>query len=101
MNIIKGDKVLVTKGRDRGKSGKVFHVLPKTMRVVVEGVNLVKRATRAKRQGEKGQIVSKETGLRVENVSLICSACGKPTRIGMRTEGAKKVRFCKKCQATI
>ncbi len=92
---------MIVKGKDRGKSGKVLRLLPAASKVVVEGMNLVKRATRAKRQGEKGQIVLKENPLRVENVKFVCPACGKPSKIAYRREGQNKVRFCKQCRATV
>lgn len=101
MKIRKDDNVLVMTGKDRGKSGKVLQVLPKSGMVVVQSLNLRKRHQRPRRQGEKGQIISKEAPLAVSNVMVICPKCAKPTRVGFRVEGGGKSRMCKKCKATI
>lgn len=101
MKILKGDKVIVIKGKDRGKSDKVIKTFPKKLMVVVEGLNVRKKTIRPKKQGERGQIVSMPWPMRVENVMVICGACNKPTRVGHRDDGDKKVRYCKKCKAEI
>ncbi len=99
MNIRRDDTVLVTAGRERGKTGKVRQVLPDEDRVIVEGVNIVKRhmkprSTTARQAG----IVEKEAPLHVSNVALLCPKCDKPTRIGHRfLPDGTKVRFCKRC----
>jgi large subunit ribosomal protein L24 len=95
--IKKGDTVLVVKGKDKGKKGKVIKVIPKEARIIVEGVNLVKKHLKPKRVGEKGKIVEIPAPLSWANVRLICSSCSKPTKVGFRFEGEKKVRYCKKC----
>ena len=89
----------VRTGKDRGKRGEVVRVFPDEGRVTVKDLNLVKRAMKARRAGEKGQIVTLAKPLNVSNVELVCAACGKPTRIGYRMEGEAKRRFCKKCNA--
>ncbi len=99
MNIKKGDKVIVLKGRDKGKSGKVLKVSTIQGKIIVEGLNLVKKSVKAKRQGEKGQIISTSAPMTVSKVMLICSACNKPSRVGYRITGEKKERICKKCKA--
>lgn len=101
MNIKRGDKVIMLSGKDRGKDGKILFVFPKTSRVVVEGLNLIKRHQRARREGQKGQVISKERAVAVAAVQLICPHCGRPTRIGRKIEGELKTRVCKKCAATI
>ncbi|MDT7868240.1 MAG: 50S ribosomal protein L24 [Candidatus Pacebacteria bacterium] len=95
--IKKGDTVLVVKGKDKGKKGKVIKVIPKEARIIVEGVNLVKKHLKPKRVGEKGKIVEIPAPLSWANVRLICPSCSKPTKVGFRFEGEKKVRYCKKC----
>ena len=95
--IKKGDTVLVVKGKDKGKKGKVIKVIPKEARIIVEGVNLVKKHLKPKRVGEKGKIVEIPAPLSWSNVRLICPSCSKPTKVGFRFEGEKKVRYCKKC----
>lgn len=101
MKIKKGDKVAIIKGKDRGKSGKVLKVLPKDGTIVIEGLNLVKKSVRPRRQGEKGQIIEAPSALRVENAMMVCPSCGKKVRVGYEGEGDKKVRVCKKCKATV
>ena len=88
-------------GKDRNKKGKIIHVFTDTNTVVVEGLNLVKKHLRAKKQGQKGQIVSKERAVNVSAVALVCKSCGKQTRIGHKAEGDNKIRICKKCGADI
>lgn len=97
MFIKKGDKVIMLTGKDRGKDGKVLYVWPTAGRVVVEGLNLIKRHQRARKQGQKGQIISKEQSVAMSNVQAVCPKCGRPTRIGHRREGGQKLRVCKKC----
>ncbi|MEK7616262.1 MAG: 50S ribosomal protein L24 [Patescibacteria group bacterium] len=97
MNIRKGDNVIMLAGKDRGKTGKVLSVLEG--RVVIEGLNTIKKHQRAKKQGQKGQIITKERAVDRSNVQIVCPKCGKPTRIGHQVVGDRKIRICKKCQA--
>ncbi len=97
MNIKKNDNVIMLSGKDRGKKGKVLFVFPAEDKVVVEGLNLIARHQRAKKQGQKGRVVHKERAVNASAVQLVCSKCGKPTRIGSRMVGKNKVRICKKC----
>jgi len=100
MNIKKRDKVLIIKGKDRGKSGKVLSVRVKGSKILIEGLNLIKKTVRAKNQEEKGQVVTVPALFNVSNVKLVCASCGKPTRVGFRIIGFKKERYCKRCKAT-
>ena len=101
MNIRKGDNVQVIAGASRGKRGKVLVVNRAGGRAVVEGANLVKKHQRPKRQGEKGEIISLPRSIDASNILIVCPSCDKGVRIGFRMEGDKKVRFCKKCQASL
>jgi large subunit ribosomal protein L24 len=92
--IKKGDRVVVLAGKDKGKQGAVTQVLPKANRVLVQGVNLVQRHTKATPADPQGGIKSKEATLHVSNVALVDSN-GKPTRVGFKIEGDKKVRVAK------
>ena len=92
--IKKGDRVVVLAGKDKGRQGTVSKVLPKDNRVLVDGVNMVSRHTKATQADPQGGIKQKEATLHVSNVALVDSA-GKATRVGFRTEGDKKVRFAK------
>jgi large subunit ribosomal protein L24 len=103
MAIRKNDNVVVTSGRDRGKRGRVLQVMPDKSRVVVEGVNFIKRHTRPNPQKNvKGGIVEREASLSAANVQLVCPECGKPTRIGRRLlDDGRRVRFCRKCNGVV
>ena len=97
MKIRRGDMVEVLTGKDRGKKGEVMRALPAEGRVIVDGVNIAKRHTRATRQTQQGGIIDKDMPIPVANVAIICSTCGK-TRIGYRFDDqGKKVRICRKC----
>jgi large subunit ribosomal protein L24 len=98
LKIKKDDKVKVIQGKDRGKTGKVLRVDMSDGRVFVEGINMIKRHTRAKSQNEPGGIINKEGPLNISNVLVICPQCGKPSRVGFEVgKSGKKVRVCKKC----
>ena len=92
--IKKGDRVQVLAGKDKGRQGNVLKVLPKEDRVVVEGLNMVQRHTRPTQSDPQGGIKNKEAALHVSNVAIVDSK-GKPTRVGFRVEGDKKVRVAK------
>ena len=92
------DTVLVIAGKDRGKQGKVRLVNPKESRLVIEGVNIVKRHMKARGMARQAGIIQKEAPLHVSNVMLLCKSCHQPTRVGFRhLEDGRKVRFCKRC----
>jgi large subunit ribosomal protein L24 len=92
--IKKGDRVVVLTGKDKGRQGAVLRVLPKEDRVVVEGLNLVQRHTRPTQMDPQGGIKNKEAAIHISNVAIVDSK-GKPTRVGFRVEGDKKVRVAK------
>jgi large subunit ribosomal protein L24 len=94
--IKKDDRVVVLTGKDRGRKGQVVRVFPKEGRLVVSGVNMVKRHTRPSQSDPQGGIKHKEAALHVSNVALVDPKTGEPTRVGFRIEGGKKVRFAKK-----
>ena len=99
MKLRKGDNVIMLGGKDKGKKGKIILTLPQMDKVVVEGLNLIKKHLRAKKQGQKGQIISKERAVSVSSVAMVCKSCGKQTRLGYKIEGKNKIRICRKCQA--
>ena len=102
IRVRRGDTVVVTTGKDRGAQGKVLRVLREKGRVVVEGVNLIKRATRPNPQKNiKGGIVEREAPIACSNVLLVDPDTGKGTRIGVRVEGGERVRYARKSGATI
>jgi large subunit ribosomal protein L24 len=95
MKIRKGDNVIVLTGRDKGKKGSVLKVLPAEDRVIVQGVNVVKRHTRPSAQ-QTGGIVEKEGAIHVSNIALVDPADGKATRVGYRIIDTRKVRFARR-----
>lgn len=102
MKIRKNDTVLVIAGKDKGKKGNVRFAYPKHQRVLVEGINFIKKHTRALRQVRQAGIIERESPIHVSDVMLLCSKCNHPTRIGFRfLEGGKKVRICRVCGEVI
>lgn len=97
----KGDRVKVINGKDSGKEGNILSFLPKKNRVIVEGVNIIKKHQKAS-QMSKGGIIEKEASVHISNVMLVCPHCNKTTRIGAKyLENNAKARYCKKCGDTI
>jgi len=103
MAIRKNDNVVVISGRDRGKRGRVLRVVPAKDRVIVEGVNFIKRHTRPNPQRNvKGGIVEREAPLAASNVQLVCPECGAQTRIGRKQlDDGRRVRYCVKCKGVV
>jgi large subunit ribosomal protein L24 len=101
--IRKNDNVLVITGKDRGKRGRVLRVLPDKNRLIVEGVNLIKRHTKPNPgKNVKGGIVEREASLHASNVQMVCPECDKPTRLGRKILGdGRKVRICRKCEGVV
>lgn len=98
IHVKKGDTVMVITGKSAGKKGKVLQVLPKDGRVVVEGVNVVKRHTKPTQAMPQGGIIEKEAPIASSNVMVWCGRCNNAVRIGNEVQGNdKKVRVCKKC----
>ncbi len=102
MKIRKNDTVLVIAGKDKGKTGKVRFAYPKKERVMVEGINFIKRHIRARGRVRQAGIIQLEASIPVSNVMLLCSRCNRPTRIGFRfLEDGRKVRACNRCSKVI
>jgi len=101
MKIRKNDTVLVVAGKDKGKKGKVRFAYPKDERLIVEGVNFIKRHMRARGPARQAGIIEREAPIDVSNVMMICSKCNRPARLGFRFLGGKKVRICRACQEVI
>jgi large subunit ribosomal protein L24 len=101
--IRKNDNVVVMTGKDRGKRGRVLRVVAEKNRVVVEGVNMIKRHTKANPQRQvKGGVVEREAPVHASNVQMVCPECGKPTRLGSKLlEDGRKVRICRKCSEVV
>ena len=101
LKVKRGDVVKVLRGKDRGKTGAVMKVFPARGRVIVEGVQLVTKHTRARRQGEKAQRVQVPASIPVANVQLVCKKCSRATRTKRLVQDNKKMRVCTHCQAVI
>lgn len=98
MKIRKNDTVLVISGKDRGKKGKVRFVYPKDERITVEGINFIKKHTRAMGQVRQAGIIEREAPIHISSVMLLCNRCNRPTRVGFRfLEDGRKVRICRSC----
>ena len=102
VKLTKGDLVRVISGKDRAakSEGRIIKIDRLKRRVIVEGLNIVKKTKKPKREGEQGEIVEMEAYMDISNVMIICSDCG-PTRIGYKNEGRNKQRVCRKCGKTI
>lgn len=107
MNIKKGDTVLIITGKDKGKEGVVSRALPQVNKVIVEGLNIVKKHVRPQGQTRQGGIIEKAMPIHVSNVMLKCTECGEPTRVGHerrpigQDQKLRPVRLCKKCGKVI
>ncbi len=102
MKIRKNDTVMVITGRNRGKKGKVRFANPKDNRVIIEGINMVKRHTKPAGEGRPGGIVEREAPVSAASVMLFCNKCNHPTRVGFRfLNDGRKVRICRACQEVI
>ena len=102
MQVRKDDTVVVIAGKDKGKRGKVRFAYPKQKRLIVEGVNFIKKHSRAKGAARQAGIVELEVSIPISNVMLLCNKCSNPTRVGWRyLEDGRKVRVCRSCQEVI
>jgi large subunit ribosomal protein L24 len=107
MNIKKGDTVLIITGKDRGKRGTVSRAMPQVNKVIIEGLNMVKKHIKPQGQTRQGGVIDKAMPIQVSNTMLICTECGEPTRVAhdRRPMGVdqklRSVRVCKKCHKVI
>lgn len=103
MKIRKNDKVIIDIGKDRGKTGNVEHIFAKEGKVLVAGLNLYKRHTKPRSEGDHktGGIISVPRPIGISKVSLICPKCSQPTRVGYQLTGKDKFRICRKCDKVI
>ena len=101
MNIRKNDTVLVISGKDKGKKGKVRYAFPEEKRLIVEGINMIKRHTRARAMTRQAGIIEREAPLHVSKVMLICNRCNRPARVGFRLLEGKRFRVCSSCHEVL
>jgi len=100
--VIKGDRVRVMSGRERGKEGRVIRILREKGSLVIEGLNLVKKCTRPNPRNQAGGILEKEAPIAISNVMLVCGHCNKPTRIAIQIlPDGKRIRACRACGDTL
>ena len=97
VHVKKDDTVIVISGDDKGKKGKVLEVSPKEGKVIVQGINIVTKHAKPRRQGEQGGIVKVEGAMYADKVQLYCAKCGKGVRAKTKMDGDKKARVCAKC----
>ena len=98
MKVVKNDTVLVISGNYKGKKGKVLKVFPKEQRVIVEGVNFIKKHTRPTQKNQQGGIVEREAPVHISNLMVVCPKCDVPSRIGRKVlENGKHIRICRSC----
>lgn len=88
-------------GKDRGKQAKILAVMSESGKVILEGLNMIKRHTKPRKQGQSGQIVNKERAVSAASVAIVCKTCGKATRVGYLIDGNMKTRICKKCKSAV
>jgi large subunit ribosomal protein L24 len=100
LKVRRGDQVRVMTGKDRGKEGRILAVFPEDRRIIIEGVNMIKRHLKLRaargRSGQEGGIITKEAPVHVSNVQIVCPSCG-PTRVGYEIKDGTKTRICRNC----
>lgn len=101
MKLRKGDQVIIISGKDKGKKGKIEKVFPKKLMVLLPGLNVYKRHLKRRDEKNRGGIIDVSRPLSYGKVSLICSKCNKPTRVGFNLSAKTKKRVCKKCRSVI
>ena len=99
MKIKKGDTVQVLSRNDKGKTGEVLEIIPKTQKIIVKGINVRKKHIKPRKQGEEGGIISRECAIPSSKANVACPKCGKATKVGYIVENKEKVRVCKICGA--
>jgi large subunit ribosomal protein L24 len=98
LRLKKGDVVIVVSGNDQGKKGKILSIDKKRGRIIVEGVHMIKKHMRPRKQGDQGGIIEKEAALHLSNIKLVCPKCGEATRVQKANlDNKKSVRVCNKC----
>lgn len=101
MKIKKGDQVKIIAGKDRGKTATVTAAFPKENKITVEGVNLYRKRVKPRQAGQKGEMVVVARPFSASNAMIVCPNCKTPSRIGHRAEANQKIRYCKKCRASV
>ncbi len=102
LHVRKGDMVIAIAGKDKGKTGRVLQIFPKKKRVIVEGINFVKKHIRPRPPEQQGGILEQEAPLHISNVMLSCQKCNRGSRSGRRKlENGTKIRFCRRCNEQI
>lgn len=97
--IKKNDKIVIISGKDKDKTGKVIEILPKKDRVIVNGLGLVTKHAKARKQGEAGGIKQRESSIHISKVMPVCTSCDKPARVNVKSvENGARVRICNKCE---
>jgi len=101
MKLRKGDKVIITAGKDKGREGKIERLFPKEKKLIVPGVNIFKKHLKRRDEKNPGGIIGITKPLPLSRVALVCPKCGQPTRVGYKIVGKEKLRICRKCKGEI
>ena len=101
MKLKKGDTVKVLSGNDKGKTGEILEIIPKTEKVIVKGINIRKKHVKPRKQGEEGGIISIECAIHSSKVNVVCPKCNKAVRVSTKIEKDEKIRVCQKCGAKL
>jgi len=101
MRIRKNDNVIVIAGKDKGKKGKVRYAYPRDERLLVDGVNMIKKHSKARGAARQAGIIEREASIHMSNVMLVCNKCDRPARVGFRMVDGKKMRVCLACHEVI
>jgi len=101
MKIKKGDTVKMLSGKDKSKTGKVTHVFPVEQKIVIEGINIRKKRMKPKREGQSGQTIQMPLPVHVSTAMIVCSSCGRATRVEKKDVAGKMIRVCKKCKGEL
>ena len=101
MRLKKGDEVIISRGKDKGKKGKITEVFVKESKILIAGLNVSKKHVKPQGEGKPGGIIDISKPLPISSVAYFCQKCKNPTRVGYKIEGSVKSRFCKKCGEVI
>jgi len=97
----RGDEVIITVGKDKGRKGKIEKIFPKDGTVVISGINIVKKHVKKRDEKNPGGIIEVSKPINISKIAILCFKCGKTSRVGFKLEGEEKIRICRKCEARI
>lgn len=101
MKLKKGDEIIITIGKDKGRKGKIEKIFPKDNTLFIPGLNIVKKHMKKRDEKNPGGIIEVSKPIKISNVALICPKCNRQTRVGIKVEGNEKIRICRKCDQSL